>query len=149
MDLLVSWALRIHPISTEMQAVLYNVYQTMPTYAIECTIDPLYRQHILDGIKTVECRLLKDKWLSLYQAWCKRTSRDVFQLHIHGTTHVKTIQDMTTFTSFHEMLTHYHSLGILKRVLPDKSTVADAVAQYRTWYAEKDECIYGVVAISM
>lgn len=102
---------------------------------IEINIQEPYFSQILVGTKTVEGRLNKGKFFELEVG-------DI--LKINNLVEY-TVLEKNIYPSFREMIEHES----LKNVIPDKTTVEEALEIYHKFYSEIDELQYGVVAIKI
>lgn len=93
-----------------------------------------YLSLILNEIKTVEGRLNKGKFKEMQVGDLVETAEERFE-----------ILEKNTYKTFREMIL---SEGI-ENVIPDKTTIDDAVNVYYRFYTKEQEREFGVVAIKI
>ena len=93
-----------------------------------------YLSLILNGIKTVEGRLNKGKFKEMQVGDLVETAGEIFE-----------ILEKNIYRTFKEMIL---SEGI-ENVIPDKTTIDDAVNVYYRFYTKEQEKEFGVVAIKI
>lgn len=106
--------------------------------------------YIIDGRKTVEGRLNRDKFAK-YQVgdhiWLRRDYRDengilqdgkphAAQVEIIAIRHYKTFFDMVTREGY-------------EKVIPNSSSAQEAADEYNKYYSTEDQAKYGVLAIEV
>jgi len=100
---------------------------------INLFVKELYFQQIKQGLKTVEGRLAKEKYVNL-----KNGTAISF-----NNSYETTLEKVEVYPSFKTML---ETVG-LERVLPGVLTLESGVEVYRQFYSLEEELLYGVVAI--
>jgi len=103
-------------------------------------------QQIIDGRKTIEGRLGKEKFLTISPGDVVSIREDRYK---DGTV-VSSIEDrlnikidtVSRFDSFEQML---EAVGF-QNAIPSAKSLDEAACQYRTYYSKEDEATYGVVA---
>jgi ASC-1-like (ASCH) protein len=102
---------------------------------IDIDIQEPYFSLILNGKKTIEVRLNRDKFLDVEIG-------DVFNINYK----IKfQVIDKKTYSSFKAVLLEE---GV-KNIIPDKETVEDALGVYNRFYSEDDERKYGIVGFKI
>jgi ASC-1-like (ASCH) protein len=103
---------------------------------IDFNVQEPYLSFIKSGQKTIEGRLNKGKFGSLEVGDILTLSNTSLQFKVIGKRKYKTFQEMIT------------SEGI-ERVIPDKTTIEDAVNVYYKFYTPKQEQEFGVLAVEI
>jgi len=103
---------------------------------------------IIDGQKTVEGRLGKQKFLELKVGDDVSLREDIYIAgeithSIENRVKIK-IDAVTRFKSFEQML---NQLGY-KNAIPSAQNIDDAIDKYRAYYSENDENAYGVIGLN-
>jgi len=104
-------------------------------------------QQIIDGRKTIEGRLGKEKFLRIKIGDELSIREDIYENgkivgEVEDRLHLK-IDGITKFHSFEQML---REAGY-EKAIPTAKSLSDAVAAYRTYYSEDDENEYGVIGL--
>ena len=104
-------------------------------------------QQIIDGRKTVEGRLGKDKFLTIKPGDTISIREDIYKdgniaASIEDQARI-TIDAVEPYDSFEAML---RAVGY-EKAIPSARSLEDALAQYRVYYSEADERQYGVIAL--
>lgn len=96
-------------------------------------VEEKYLEQIKAGLKTIEGRLAKDKYLQLKKG----------ELVIFNRTYVTAIEKVVVYASFREML---ETVG-LEKILPTILSIEEGEQIYRQFYTFAEEKQYGVVGI--
>jgi ASC-1-like (ASCH) protein len=103
---------------------------------ISINVQEPYYSFIINGQKNVEGRLNKGKFASIEKG-------DILIL-VPGNEKFKVIHK-NIYKSFHDMI----KLEGIKNIIPDKTTIDEAVNVYYNFYTKKEERKFGVVAIKI
>jgi len=103
---------------------------------IDFNVQEPYLSFIKSGQKTIEGRLNKGKFVSLEVGDILTLSNTSLQFEVIGKREYETFQEMII------------SEGI-KRVIPDKTTIEDAVNVYYKFYTPNQEQEFGVLAVEI
>ena len=115
---------------------------------IEIGINSEVLKKIIEGQKTVEGRLAKDKFLSIKPGDIISIREDIYKdsLIVKSIADAAAIQviELKKFPTFKKMLT---DVGFA-RAIPDAKDLEEACEAYELYYSAEDEQRYGVLAIS-
>ena len=114
---------------------------------IEIGINSQILKQILDGKKTVEGRLAKDKFLAIRPGDVVSIREDIYDDGVIVESRVSAtkllVTKIATYNSFSDML---GGVGF-KSAIPSAASLEDACLEYARYYSAEDEKNYGVLAI--
>lgn len=115
---------------------------------IEIGINSVILTQILDGSKSIEGRLAKDKFLAIRVGDVISVREDIYAdgsiSNSRASAAKLKVTEIGKFDSFKEMLTETD----FKKAIPSASNLDEASREYELYYSSEDEKKYGVLGLS-